>query len=93
LSDERLLINILEALERILDFHEYYGREGFRTMCILLEEKSIMEKLDGLQRHPNSRIYEIAERLYSKLTQREEEQDMIMNPYSDAGRFEDNSFY
>lgn len=48
LSDERLLVNILETIDRFLDFHDYYGREGFRTMCILLEERSLLEKLEAL---------------------------------------------
>jgi hypothetical protein len=62
LTDEKLIGNVLETFERILEFHLEIDTQGYQNMCDILENKDILSRLERIQTLPNTKNYQMADK-------------------------------
>ena len=64
LTDDKLIGNVLETFLRILKFLEI-DTQGYQNMCDILENKDILSRLERIQTLPNTKNYQMADKIVS----------------------------
>jgi len=63
-NDAKLLIIVLESVQRILTVAAQYGQE--EQLCLAVEQCDGLDKLEALQEHDNEMVYELAYKIVDK---------------------------
>ena len=57
MNDANIVLEILQALEPILQLDAKYNLQGQASMSYKFEQQGGLDKLEELQKHPNITIY------------------------------------
>ena len=82
MTDDKLLGNVLETFDRILGFHQDSDIRGYQNLCDILENKDILSKLERILTLPNTRNYNMADRIINLLSQRQDQDQAMINDHS-----------
>lgn len=86
-SDAKIILNVLDAFSNILAAAERIGE--LEKICFLIEETGGLDKIEGLQRHENNKIYESALKIIDRYFSASDDVEEQLLPQTDVcGNFQ-----
>jgi hypothetical protein len=82
-SDAKLLLVVLDAIEKLLQSNEEFGR----NYIALFEECGGIDNLENLQEHPNDDVYEKSGEILRLFFGGDDEEDQNLAPAQEDGTF------
>ena len=81
MTDDKLLGNVLETFEKILEFHQENDLVSYQNLCEILENKDMINKVERVLTLPNTRNYQMADKIISQLQQRQDQDQAMINDH------------